>query len=84
MTTLLDLILDVQLLLLLQYLLYHMEHHLHTELLLRLCLHSRLCQLLWRTSHLWLRLACRKSLAEIPQAQIVLQISCAIWHIGAR
>tara|TARA_B110000196_G_C21145068_1_gene666125 strand:- start:2711 stop:3217 length:507 start_codon:yes stop_codon:yes gene_type:complete len=72
-----------QLLLLLQYLLLPMEHHLHTNLLQRLCLHSRLCQQLWRTLHLWLRLAHRRFLAETPPAQSVLRISCVIWRIGA-
>jgi len=72
-----------QLLQLLLYLLLLMVHHLHIDLLLRLYLLSRPCQQLWRTSHLWLKLACRRSFAETPPAQSVLPISCAICHIGA-
>ena len=72
-----------QLLLLLQYLLLPMEHHLHIDLLQRLCLHSQLCQQLWRTLYLWLRLAYRRFLAETPPARSALRISCVIWRIGA-
>ena len=71
-----------QLLRLLLYLLLLMVHHLHIDLLLRLYLLSRPCQQLWRTSHLWLKLACRRSLAETSLAMSALLTSCAIWLTG--